>query len=372
MNRKAVFITASDILNPYGNGGVKASVEHLKLVKEYFGEENVFVCMISDNNTDTDVDKIKKIKRIEGKCGQLFAALCGYKNYYPWNEKEITDYIDNISPDLVFIDFSTLGRLVKVLKRYRTIVFFHNIEADYAMNKVKHEGIQYLPSYWASRKNDVYATRADKVICLNERDADRLFYLYGRKADMLLPITFADKFDESKTISNYKRELLFLGSLFAPNQSAVEWFMENVMAKLDNVTLNIVGKDFEQKREAYKKYRNVNVIGSVEELDSYYYSHAIVVMPIFYGAGMKVKTAEAMMYGRIILASDEALEGYDVEGVKGIYRCNTADEYIDKIKNIFKKNEIERYQKEVRDCFLDKYETSKQQIRLKKMMDEII
>ena len=34
MKKKAVFITASDILNPYGNGGVKASREHLQLVKE--------------------------------------------------------------------------------------------------------------------------------------------------------------------------------------------------------------------------------------------------------------------------------------------------------------------------------------------------
>ena len=65
MEKKAVFITASDIFNSYGNGGVKASIEHFKLVKECFGDSNVFVCMISDNDTDTKVDRVKKIKKIE-------------------------------------------------------------------------------------------------------------------------------------------------------------------------------------------------------------------------------------------------------------------------------------------------------------------
>lgn len=372
MRKKAVFLTATDILDSYGNGGVKASQEHLKLLQECLGKENVHICMFLNEARAISTDKMKIFKKVNSKIGQLIAAICGCKVYYPWKEKEIIDYIDKVNPDIVFIDFSTLGRLVRVLKKYKTIVFFHNIESDYAWNKVKHEGLQYLPSYWASKKNDKYAIQADKVICLNERDSGRMYQIYGRKADMILPITFDDNFDEKKTISNYKREILFLGSLFGPNQLAIEWFMDNVMSKIEDITLNIVGKGFEKKREEYRKYKNVNVIGSVEELDSYYYRHAVVIMPIFYGSGMKVKTAEAMMYGRIILASDEALEGYDVGNVNGIYRCNKAEEYIDVIEKIFNKQSIVRFQDDVRQCFLEKYETNKQIKRLKLLIEETI
>lgn len=371
MNKKAVFITATNILDSYGNGGVKASQEHLKLLQQCLGKENVHICMFLDETRTISDNKIKILKKINSKIGQLIAALCGCKIYYPWKEKEVIGYIDEIAPDIVFIDFSTLGRLVRVVKKYKTIVFFHNIESDYALNKVKHEGLQYLPSYWASKKNDEYAVRADKVICLNKRDADRMYELYEKKPDMILPITFNDHFDEGQTTSDYKREILFLGSLFAPNQYAIEWFMENVMSKLNDITLNIVGKDFEKKRDEYKKYENVNVIGTVEELEQYYYRHAVVVMPIFFGAGMKVKTAEAMMYGRIILASDEALEGYDVENVKGIYRCNTAEEYIFWIEKIFKEGKICGFQSEVRNCFLEKYETSQQIKRLETLIEKL-
>lgn len=79
-----------------------------------------------------------------------------------------------------------------------------------------------------------------------------------------------------------------------------------------------------------------------------------MVIPIFYGDGMKIKTAEAMMYGKIILASDEALEGYQVENIDGIYRCNTKENYINCIRKLEKENN-ERLKKNVRQLFLNNY-----------------
>ena len=77
-------------------------------------------------------------------------------------------------------------------------------------------------------------------------------------------------------------------------------------------------------------------------------------MPIFYGDGQKVKTAEAMMYGKTIIATDEALEGYEIENVKGIFRCNTADEFIQTINNVSALSR-EEYRVSVRDKFLNEY-----------------
>ena len=135
--------------------------------------------------------------------------------------------------------------------------------------------------------------------------------------------------------------------MFSPNYDGIKWFAENVMTELKDYHLIIVGKDFEQKKDELENV-NVHVVGTVESLEKYYYSENIMVMPIFYGDGMKIKTAEAMMYGKIILASDEALEGYEVtEGrtkpwgtgqavlmVKGLIDCPflviNADDYYGK------------------------------------------
>lgn len=366
--KKAVFITIINILDHTGNGGVKASQEHLSLVQKYFGRKNVDLCVYLEPKEMQEKEGIQIFEK-PTKIKALISALFGCKVYLPWQEKELLQYIASCGPDYLILDFSKLGRLIRLKRGYKTIVFFHNIEADYAWNKVKHEGLFYLPSFWASKYNDRWASKADKVICLNERDSKRLYERYGREADLLIPISFRDSFDEAKTITKYKREILFLGSLFPPNQISIEWFLKNVMPKLNNIQLHIVGKDFEKKKSKYEKYPNVNVIGTVQEPASYYYRYSAVVMPIRYGAGMKVKTAEAMMYGRRIFASNEALEGYDVENVSGITRCNSDRDYAEAINHYFDCETQKCFEPEARKLFLEKYETSVQEKKFTEFMD---
>lgn len=370
-DKKAFFITAADMYDEFGNGGVKVSRKNYGLLEEYFGRENVFLCTFPKKGDTVPPRDAITFKRTHSSVGQLFAALFGCKVYFPWKEKEIMKFINEKGIDILFIDGSVLGRIAKFKLPYKTIVFYHNIETDYAWNKVKNEGPHFLPSYWASKYNDKCGTKADKVLCLNGRDSRRLEKLYKRKADFLLPVTFTDVFDVQKTTQTYKREILFLGSLFPPNQTSIEWFIKEVMPALDNVTLNIVGKGFERMKQKYEEFRNVHVIGSVNEPDEYYYRHAAVVLPIKYGAGMKVKTAEAMMYGRKIFASDEALEGYSVDDVHGIIRCNTASDYVDAINRYFNNNEQKQYEEDVRKCFLDNYETNIVKAGFFKELDEL-
>ena len=80
-----------------------------------------------------------------------------------------------------------------------------------------------------------------------------------------------------------------------------------------------------------------------------------VIMPIFLGSGMKVKTTEALMYGKAIIATDEALTGYSIDGIDGIYKCNSAEEFIDAINNVADKNE--RFIPEIRLHYLYNHQT---------------
>lgn len=357
--KKIFYITTQDICEKYGNGGAKISQRNYQLIEEYFGKSNIVLCTFSRKNINKNHDGEVVFQRAESPLQKMISALCGCKIYLPWKERAILKCIKSQKIDVLFIDGSTLGRLAKFNGDYKTIVFYHNIEADYAWNKVRNEGIQYIPSYMASRYNDKMATKADMIIGLNGRDSERLYQLYGRKMDYLLPATFTDVFDEKRVNNQYKREIIFVGSFFSANQVSIEWFMREVMPKLDNIVLNIVGKGFEVMKSAYEKIQNVHVIGSVHDLDEYYYRHAAVVIPIISGAGMKVKTAEAMMFGRVIFASDEALEGYDVDEVDDVHRCNSAEEYIMSINNYFEQKNMQEYSKGVRKLFLEKYESNK-------------
>lgn len=356
--KKVLFITTHDMYDKYGNGGAKVSQNNYQLIKEYFGDSNTFLCVFSDKNIEKSYSNEIVFRRVTGYLQKIISSLMGCKIYLPWKEKKILKYIEDMKIDLLFIDSSILGRLAKFKGKYKTIVFYHNIETDYAWNKVKNEGIQYMLSYLASRYNDMMGTKADIVMGLNSRDSSRLYHMYGRKMEYLLPVTLMDSFNVSKVKEQYEREIMFVGSFFSANKVSIEWFIKEVVPKLNNIVLNIVGKDFETMKSTYEHTHNVCVIGSVKEIDKYYYRHAAVVMPIISGAGMKVKTAEAMMFGRVIFASNEALEGYDVEGIKDIYRCNTADEYAVAINEYFRKQEFDGYSKSVRALFENKYNSN--------------
>jgi site-specific DNA-adenine methylase len=76
------------------------------------------------------------------------------------------------------------------------------------------------------------------------------------------------------------------------------------------------------------------------------------------------------MYGKTIIATDEALEGYDVNNVKGIFRCNTKKEFIDKIREA-SKHCGNGYRQSVRDIYLSRYCLDNQIGECKKVWNQI-
>ena len=56
-------------------------------------------------------------------------------------------------------------------------------------------------------------------------------------------------------------------------------------------------------RDEFCGIDRLQVLGYVEDLNKLYASVRFMVMPILSGSGMKVKTAEALKYGKFIFAS---------------------------------------------------------------------
>lgn len=237
--------------------------------------------------------------------------------------------------DYMFICHSTLGRLAKKVKGVypdiKIIMFYHNIEIQYAQEYYKTKGIKALPFYFAVKLWEKQAFKySDYNITLNRRDSNLLKHFYGKDSDLELPTSFDDKFNEQKRVElirncNEQIDYLFVGVAFFANIQGVQWLIDNVMPKVSG-NLYVIGKGMD-----HVEFKNLNdrirIKGFVDDLSFYYYNATCVVSPIFVGGGMKTKTAEALMFGKQIIGTKEAFEGYVIDD-SCMCECNTADEFI--------------------------------------------
>lgn len=239
----------------------------------------------------------------------------------------------------VFIAQSLLGRIAKVVKQHapsvEVITFFHNIEVQYAQEYLRTRGVKALPFCLAVKWWERIACQfTDIFITLNKRDSFLLKKVYGKEATIELPTSFHDRFDIQEAMVATRNEedspidYLFVGVAFFANLQGVQWFIDNVMPKVKG-EFYIVGKGMD--KVAFNNLTpNIHIYGFVDDLAGFYYRARIVISPIFVGGGMKTKTAEALMFGKTIVGTTEAFEGYEIDN-RCMYKCSTPEDFIQAI-----------------------------------------
>lgn len=347
------------------DGGEQVTEMHYDALSQLVGASNVTTYHVHDEN--------KKRHPIDYLRGAFFFPFNYHFGLTPKKVRRLCETAQ--SYDVVFIDRSVFGIIAKKLKeagyKGRIVTFFHNAEASYFDAKLP-KGLPFRNVIIRSADhNDAYAFRySDKTIVLNKRDDDNLSGRYGKYADILIPIVFRDKFNGTPTDepTRIKPVCLFIGSYFAPNNEGIVWFAKNVLPHVD-ITMKVVGKGMDRLKKEEAVLRDIEVIGSVPDLAPYITEADLMILPIFKGSGMKVKTCESLMFGKNIIGTDEAFEGYDGDYDQIGGKCNTANEFIETI-NSFIEHSRPRFNAYSRQLYLEKYSEATLLERMKKVLFE--
>lgn len=358
---RVLFVTLHNILGEINNGGNQCTERNLKLLRRIYHEENVDLCVAMEEIPNyQDRQEVYTIPLMKSRSVEFIAGLMLHIDFTQSAEERVCELVRKNKYDMVFFDNTKFGRIIRKLKKDKTIpgkivVFAHNVEKDILWQRVVNENKLCLPLYVAGKYCERLALKySDIFLALSRRDGDMFGRVYGREPDYILPITFTDKHQKECEMLLPKRSLLFTGSDYPPNVKGIRWFCREVMPYLD-IPLYIVGRGLEKLRDELGNEK-VKVIGSVESLTAYLQSAGAVVMPIFYGSGMKVKTAEAIMHGKRIFATIEALAGYEIAEY-GMTCCNDAESFVKAILHYFEEEKIQREIREVRQVFLQYYDT---------------
>ena len=140
---------------------------------------------------------------------------------------------------------------------------------------------------------------------------------------------------------------------FPANVEGIEWFVKNVLPRV-TIRMQIVGKGMEKLKEADWMRPDIEVLSNVPDLGPLFEAADIMVLPIFKGSGMKVKTCESLMYGNNIIGTPEAWSGYELDYAKAGGCCLTGDEFVAAI-NDFCERPRPRFNAYSREIFINQY-----------------
>ena len=135
-------------------------------------------------------------------------------------------------------------------------------------------------------------------------------------------------------------QVLFVGNLWAPlNRTAVEWYIERVHPQLRDVPgyrLVIAGSIRDQRRDwidnLTRAHSNIETHFDPADLSPFYKSSALFVNPMQGGAGVKLKTIEAILRGMPLVTTRSGAEGSGLVDSLHCKRAEGEQEFADAVR----------------------------------------
>lgn len=254
------------------------------------------------------------------------------RRYRAWKNLKL----DMSNYDIILLEFTKLNYVLKHIPKEKLIVRVHNVEVDYSYQNFKHnKNLFNLIDYIFSGKRErQIVNAASKLMVLTKKDKQRLNKLYGIAENKMeiLPVCVKEP-KGIKINGTYSDELNMLinGSLwFGPNYEGIKWFLDNVYNKLDFPKRLIIAgsKPNGELIEKVNRLKGVELVDSPESMEQYFLNADISIAPVFNGAGMKVKVAEALSYGLPVVGTTHVFEGYRITHGVDSYYSDDADSFL--------------------------------------------
>ncbi len=298
-----------------------------------------------------------KFKRVKNYI--LHGSGSGF--YDSW--KKTVHSIDISKYDLVYLERTLQSFAAKWAKKAnkKLLVMTHNAEADFMRtNSSEISSVKkFLQAVNAKTNEKKCMKYADCVAALTANDRKRLIELYGCSEKIVILPVCIKGFRNTEKFENGKPYILLTGSLwFGPNEKGTLWFLEKVWRNIDEKTKDkmdviIAGSSpTDEIRRACSSERSVRLVENPKDMSAYFNGASVFAAPIFEGAGMKVKIAEALSCGLRVITTSHGSIGYE-----------TVHSYMDICKD--RKSFIKAVVKQIND-----QDGSKMQSSIKKKFDQ--
>ncbi len=246
--------------------------------------------------------------------------------------------LEGIFPALYLSEIRTRSKAPVVLRG-------HNIEHEIWFRLAK-ETTNPLKRWYLKRLADrmarferAQADRFDGLVPITQRDLNRFRELGYRQPALVVPAG-ADLY----RLVPQREEIQFpgvfhLGSMdWLPNQEGVDWFLEKVWPRLSerhpDWRFYVAGRHLSAAfHERAAQVPGVVVVGEVPDAVEFMNRHALLVVPLRSGGGMRVKLVEALALGKTVVSTSIGAEGLEVEPGEHLLLADTPEDFAEAVEH---------------------------------------
>ena len=225
------------------------------------------------------------------------------------------EMVRELKPSIVIAQYVWMSRLLKVLPEgILKVIDLHDKFSD-KREKVLSCGVSDGLAI-TTEEEAALLNRADLVMAIQDLERRRFQELSVKPLVITTGVDFEPKYDEDPVKDEREPTVLIVASGNALNVNSLQTFLREVWSKrgesLGGLKLRVLGRVCENLT---CEDPSVELAGYVPDLASEYRKALFVVNPVVAGTGLKIKSLEALSYGKALLSTPAGVEGLpDREG----------------------------------------------------------
>jgi succinoglycan biosynthesis protein ExoO len=224
-------------------------------------------------------------------------------------------HLKRFRPQAVIFNYSWLTSITqhipKSISAKKNLLLAYDVRHLECM--LSEQGIDFKERSNYSRAREVAELKlVDTIIAIQSREAACFRQLVPEKN--VLVTTAPHEFVALSSLARQPGRCLLVGSNHSANEEGARWFLESawpiIRAEIPTAELHVCGNLCEAPLFT-NPLPGVTLRGRVENLKNEYASATVVVAPVLFGSGLKIKVAEALSHGVAVVGTAIAFDGID-------------------------------------------------------------
>jgi glycosyltransferase involved in cell wall biosynthesis len=224
--------------------------------------------------------------------------------------------------DVIHCEHLHVARSLRSFKGARKVLDAHNVESEIIQRMADMETSPLKKRFfqWHARKTRQYeaecARMFDLILAVSSRDADMLKAMSGRD-NVRVVENGVDTAYFSVQEQGQENGVVFVGSMdWRPNGDGVEYFTDKIYPairqKCADARFYVVGRNpSDRVLELGLRDGTITVTGTVDDVRPYVEKAKVVVVPLRFGGGTRLKVLEAFSMGKAVVSTSLGAEGIE-------------------------------------------------------------